>query len=85
MFTIFVIIGIILLVGGLYCAYVYAEAKLEVQAQPREPMYECAKHGVFRAKHLIEFLKDENEQPYKWCPLCFNEKIHQPLDSTVRI
>jgi hypothetical protein len=68
----------------LYLLFLIIESKLEVKSSPREPMYECPKHGLFRAKHLIEFMKNEETgEPHKWCPMCINEKIKVPLDSTV--
>lgn len=75
------IIGIIcfIIVILLYIAYVYLRAKLEVKAAPREDMFMCDKHGAFRKRHLIKFLDME------YCPLCFDEKMQQPLDSTIDI
>ena len=75
--TIKLVIGIILGVAAIYFAIVATEAKLEVESSPREPMYECEKHGVFRKSALVTFLDTE------WCPFCVSDKIKMPLDSTV--
>lgn len=61
----------------IYASFTYAEAKLEVESQPREPMFECLKHGLIRKIHLVTFLDQE------MCPYCFDERIHMPLDSSV--
>lgn len=73
----FILVVIVGLVVVAYFAMTYAEASLEVKAQPREPMHECTKHGLFRKKHLIKFLDNE------WCPRCFDERVKTELDSSV--
>jgi hypothetical protein len=60
--------GVVILV---YSGLTFLEAYLEVRAAPREPMFICEKnpkHGMFLAKHCIEFMPG-----VKYCPLCFHE------------
>jgi hypothetical protein len=83
MFWTLVISGSIVTLVLLYFIYIYFVSKIEVKAQPREPMYECERHGVFRKQHLITFKYDTMKEPYEQCPLCFNEKMKGPLDGTV--
>ena len=75
------IIFIVVFIG--YALYVFLESKLEVSSSPREPMYECEKHGIFRKDHTIKFLENEDGTPMEWCPFCFDEKIHGKLDESV--
>lgn len=78
LFWTFIWIIIVLLASAIvYIGFIYLEAKMEVKAAPREPMFECQKHGIFRKKHLIKFLDTE------WCPMCIDERIKLPLDSSV--
>ena len=61
----------------LYVVLVKIHARLVVKSQPRTPMFECSKHGVFAEKHVIHHLDQ------KVCPYCWNERIGVHLDSTV--
>lgn len=81
--TIIIIIISILLICGIYVAMIIVDAWLEVRNSPREPMYECPKHGILREKHLINFRFDNDQKPYQECPMCFDEKVHTKLDATV--
>lgn len=74
---IIVIAIIVTIAATCYIAYLYLASKAEVTSSPREEMFICDKHGAFRKNQLFKFLDDE------WCPLCVNEKIKMPLDSSV--
>lgn len=60
-----------------YWWFIRKSASMEVTSQPREPMFECSKHGVMREKHLIRHLDQ------KVCPYCLSERVATKLDSTV--
>jgi hypothetical protein len=74
---ILLVVGCLMVIAAIYSAITYTEAKLEVDASPREPMLMCDKHGIYRESHAFEFLDQ------KMCPVCFHERIKIPLDSSV--
>ena len=75
---------LILLVCVAYYVLTYTSAVAEVKAQPREPMYECPKHGLIRRVHLITFTFNNFDKPIEQCPFCYNEKMGPyRLDKTV--
>ena len=71
------------LIIGCYGLIVLLQARYMVRHQPREPMFECPKHGVFRKAHLLT-LDFGNGVVHEQCPLCFHEKLKDTkLDGTV--
>jgi hypothetical protein len=75
------VFAFILVLVAMYLGWCWLSARMEVKAAPREPMFECEKHGVFRRKHLVKFLDNE------YCPQCIDERLQKQgitkLDGTV--
>jgi len=65
---VFIILGSIIGLVGLYILVTYIAELIRQKMAPREDMMLCDKHGLFLKKHCITFM----DVPY--CPRCFHEK-----------
>lgn len=74
LFTILITVLALACVAVVYVILTYLSVVVEVETHPREPMYECPKHGWFRKKHLITLFDGFEGDSGKICPICFHER-----------
>lgn len=71
--VIFVGAAVVILLG-LYLAFLVYDVKHDVKNAPREPMFVCDQHGAFPMKYVIN-LEGITEKPIQRCPFCFEDSF----------
>jgi hypothetical protein len=69
-----VLVGVLVVAGVMYLAFVSHLAKDQVSAAPREDMFLCEVHGPIARRHVLK-LEGYTEKPIEYCPICWRDKI----------
>lgn len=82
------LISVVIFVSGLSAVIEgWIDGKERVQKGPREEMYWCHLHGVFRKKHCLALFPDLGGKAVNSfvCPMCYKKNVFDDVDAKLRM